>query len=135
MLSGDAANTDASKVKRANICHRCWTNAVIDASAANFVGGAPCADAKDTVDIPTGNDCKYIRQTVIFPNCWDGTNLDSPDHKSHVTYAVGGNYGQGGNCPSTHPVRVPQIMYEIQWDLRQFTERGPGSFVYSMNNG
>ena len=22
--------------------------------------------------------------TIIFPSCWDGKNLDSPDHESHV---------------------------------------------------
>ena len=25
----------------------------------------------------------HVRQ---FPQCWDGVNLDSPDHKSHMAY-------------------------------------------------
>ncbi len=24
---------------------------------------------------------------VQFPNCWDGVNLDSPDHQSHMAYS------------------------------------------------
>jgi hypothetical protein len=40
---------------------------------------------------------------VNFPNCWNGTSLDSADHKSHLAYAV------NGRCPATHPVAVPAI--------------------------
>jgi hypothetical protein len=28
--------------------------------------------------------CDTIRAEVYFPSCWDGKNLDSPDHQSHV---------------------------------------------------
>lgn len=28
--------------------------------------------------------------SIVFPTCWDGKNLDSTDHKSHVSYAVAG---------------------------------------------
>jgi hypothetical protein len=51
-------------------------------------------------------------------SCWDGKNLDSPDHKSHVAYPVAGaqtftGNSVGGACPSTHPVKIPQIMLEV----------------------
>ena len=26
----------------------------------------------------------------------------------------------GGSCPSTHPVRIPQLMYEVVWDTTKF---------------
>ena len=45
----------------------------------------------------------FLRLHIRFPNCWDGSRLDSPDHKSHMAYA-----GRAG-CPSTHPVSVPAI--------------------------
>ena len=48
---------------------------------------------------------------VSFPQCWDGKNLDSPDHKSHMADAT------GSGCPSTHPVALPAISYEIFYDL------------------
>ena len=44
-----------------------------------------------------------LRLHVNFPNCWDGANLDSKDHQSHMAYSV------RGVCPSTHPVSVPAI--------------------------
>jgi hypothetical protein len=62
MLTGNAGNTEASKVAKANICHRCW-----EAPDENkFFGGAPCTGS-DTVDIPSDPKCKMIRQTIIFP--------------------------------------------------------------------
>jgi hypothetical protein len=48
---------------------------------------------------------------VRFPNCWDGTRVDSPDHKSHMAYS------EKGRCPRTHPVAVPQIMLIIQYPI------------------
>jgi hypothetical protein len=40
---------------------------------------------------------------VVMQNCWDGKNLDSPNHKDHMAYWV------NGVCPATHPVRIPTI--------------------------
>jgi len=105
MIAGNAANTDDSKVSKANICHRCWKGV----NEATFTGGAPCTGA-DTVAVPMDPSCGMIRQTLIFPHCWDGKNLDSPDHKSHVAYGQGSGASGGGACPSTHPVKLPQIM-------------------------
>ncbi|KAK0614874.1 hypothetical protein B0T17DRAFT_582536 [Bombardia bombarda] len=135
MLAGNAANTDPKKVSSGNICHRCWTST----SDNNFVGGAPCSGT-DTVDIPQDTKCKMIRQTIIFPTCWDGKNLDSPDHKSHVAYGSGSGANGGGSCPSTHPVKLPQIMYELMWNVSKFMDKsiwpdsGP-ALMYSMNLG
>ena len=72
--------------------------------------------------------------------CWDGKNLDSPDHSSHVTYS-GGYASGGGACPSAFPVKLPQIMYEVMWNITQFADKslwptdGSSPFVYSMNLG
>jgi hypothetical protein len=44
-----------------------------------------------------------LRLHVNFPSCWDGKNLDSLDHQSHMAYA------DRGACPATHPVAVPAI--------------------------
>ncbi|KAI1742827.1 hypothetical protein F4680DRAFT_463770 [Xylaria scruposa] len=136
MLAGNAANTDPNKTPKANICHRCWTGY----TDTPFVGGAPCTGS-DTVDIPHSKSCKMIRQTIIFPTCWDGKNLDSPDHQSHVAYSSGSGATGGGACPSTHPVKLPQIMYELMWDVREFADSadfptdGSNPFIYSMNVG
>ena len=46
---------------------------------------------------------RELRLHVNFPSCWDGTSLDSADHKSHMTYPT------AGVCPADHPVAVPVI--------------------------
>ncbi|CAG8976668.1 hypothetical protein HYALB_00012060 [Hymenoscyphus albidus] len=134
MLAGTATNTDPNSVSKGNICHRCWTST----NENTFVGGAPCSGS-DTVDIPQDPKCKMIRQTIIFPACWNGKDLDSPDHKSHVAYSGSGASG-GGACPSTHPVKLPQIMYELMWNVSSFSDQSiwPADkkpLVYSMNLG
>ncbi|GID31121.1 DUF1996 domain-containing protein [Paractinoplanes brasiliensis] len=47
-----------------------------------------------------------------FPDCWDGKHLDSPSHKDHVAY------GDEKRCPSTHPVRIPAITFDIQYGVK-----------------
>lgn len=55
-------------------------------------------------------------------SCWDGKNLDSADHMSHMSYPASGTFETQGPCPDTHPVPVPQLMYETIWDTRQFND-------------
>jgi hypothetical protein len=44
-----------------------------------------------------------LEASVIFPNCWDGENLDSADHRSHMSYA------KDLVCDAAHPVQLPQL--------------------------
>jgi hypothetical protein len=100
--------------------------------------GAPC-DAKDTSSFPSTPCPGGIRATVIFPSCWDGVTLDSPDHKSHVAYSPGSNGLAGDRCPTTHPVRIPQVMYEVMFDTSGFADpkyyqNGTQPLVYSFGD-
>jgi hypothetical protein len=59
----------------------------------------------------------------FISSCWDGKNLDTPNHQDHITYPTTGPadfLSLGGACPSTHPVRIPQLMYEVVWDTTKF---------------
>ncbi|WP_329103380.1 DUF1996 domain-containing protein [Micromonospora sp. NBC_01699] len=47
-----------------------------------------------------------------FPGCWDGKHLDSPNHKDHMAYGV------GDGCPSSHPVKIPAITFDIQYGAK-----------------
>ena len=51
---------------------------------------------------------------VEFPQCWDGRNLDSPDHKSHMAYGAG---WPDKGCPSSHPVPLAQVTTWVHWRL------------------
>ncbi|MEL6981418.1 MAG: DUF1996 domain-containing protein [Actinomycetota bacterium] len=54
--------------------------------------------------IPNNCGSDPVNAYIQFPNCWDGRNLDSSDHISHMYFA---NDNQA--CPGSHPVRLPQI--------------------------
>lgn len=48
---------------------------------------------------------------VAFPNCWDGVNLDSPDHKSHMAY------DDNGVCPATHPKAISNVTGIVHYNV------------------
>ena len=51
--------------------------------------------------------------SISFQSCWDGENLDSADHMSHVAFPVGED--DDSPCPSSHPVRIPRLDFFIRW--------------------
>lgn len=83
--------------------------------------------------------CNGIMTVHHFPACWDGKNLDSPDHQSHMYNTVKEAFQNGGPCPSSHPVRMPQVAYETLWDTgpfdRDWNRNDPQPFVLSMGDG
>lgn len=76
----------------------------------------------------------------LYTSCWDGENLDSVNHMDHVSYPANGTFEGGGPCPASHPVRIPQLMFETIWDTRQFNNPsdwpadGSQPFVWSMDD-
>jgi hypothetical protein len=66
-------------------------------------GAASTVPASTEVPTCPNTRGESLRLHVNFPNCWDGRRLDSPDHQSHMAYAV------RGNCPADHPVAAPAI--------------------------
>lgn len=67
------------------------------------------------LDCPIGSS---LQQTVSFPQCWDGLNLDSPDHRSHMTYSV-----VGVGCPATHPIALPKVTLNVIYAVTTATPR------------
>jgi len=107
---------------------RCFNN--------NGFGGAP-GTGSDTRQFPKQPCSGGIRSNIYFPTCWDGKNLDSPDHQSHVAYPADGNGNRGAACPASHPVRIPQLFLETMWDTQPFNNKadwpasGGQPFVFS----
>ncbi|KAJ3906383.1 hypothetical protein F5879DRAFT_1069721 [Lentinula edodes] len=61
------------------------------------------------VSCPSG-----LRAQINFPMCWDGKNLDSADHKSHVAFPSGGP--DSGTCDDpAFPVTIPRVFIEGYW--------------------
>jgi hypothetical protein len=76
----------------------------------------PDADQRIGSQVPTCPAGRDLRLRVRFPDCWDGRNLDSPDHARHMAYA------RSGRCPPTHPVPVPLISMNVRYPIAG----GPG---------
>ncbi|TFK26015.1 hypothetical protein FA15DRAFT_734061 [Coprinopsis marcescibilis] len=119
---------------------RCWdTTGGWDPSNLPYAGpGSPV----DTFNLPNKLCRGGIRSNIFFPSCWDGVNLDSPDHQSHVAFLEGpvspdGLFESPSTCPPTHPVRIPMIFFEISWDTKQFNHMWPkdGSNPFVMSTG
>ncbi|KAJ0106990.1 hypothetical protein J7T55_011085 [Diaporthe amygdali] len=60
-----------------------------------------------------------------FPSCWDGKNLDTPNHQDHMYDTQTGAFQPAGACPASHPVRMPQVAYETLWDTAKFASMWP----------
>jgi Domain of unknown function (DUF1996) len=80
---------------------------------------------KSSAAIPTCPPGSYLSAKITFPGCWDGRNLDSPDHKSHMAYPV------RGACPVSHPVGLPSLGIRVRWK----TVRGVPSSRLSLSSG
>lgn len=69
------------------------------------------AETKAIQNCPVGTE---VWQHIHFPQCWDGRNLDSPDHKSHMAYPTAGR-----GCPASHPVPLPEITFNIIYPVTE----------------
>ncbi|KAK3330920.1 hypothetical protein B0H66DRAFT_545244 [Apodospora peruviana] len=92
----------------------------------------------EMVDFPTKPCPAGIFAVHHFPACWDGKNLDSPDHQSHMYNTITRDgFTDAPACPASHPVRMPQVTYETVWDTTQFNSMwkesadGKQPFVWS----
>jgi hypothetical protein len=63
-------------------------------------------DGNWPVCAPGGN----LIYQLTFQDCWDGKNIDSPDHKSHMGPA------KDGQCSGAYPVAVPNISLMLGYD-------------------
>jgi hypothetical protein len=76
--------------------------------------------------IPDCGKQGQIKLHVLFPSCWDGTRLDSRDHRDHVAYGLD---DQGevdatdpSRCPKSHPVKIPQLDLRVLYDVSDGTQ-------------
>src|SRR4051794_27463814 len=72
-----------------------WFNCSGPTAVGGHYGNLPQALA----NCPAGN---RLGAVIEAPQCWDGKNLDSADHRSHVSYASYGTWGYK-RCDSAHP--------------------------------
>ena len=84
----------------------------------NCLGGA---QPTRKPELPSGNCPNGLRAEIRFPSCWNGVELDTDDHHSHVAYSD----GESGPCPAAFPKRIETLFYEILWDVDAFEQHRP----------
>lgn len=67
-----------------------------------------------------------LRLELLFPSCWNGVDVDSSDHKSHVAYAS--IVMDDGTCPEGFETRIPTLFYETIFNTFEFRNTS-GQFV------
>ncbi|RYJ31752.1 putative secreted protein [Streptomyces sp. L-9-10] len=58
----------------------------------------------------------HLTHQLVFPDCWDGKNLDSPDHKSHVAFTY------DGKCSGAYPVAIPNLSFVTSYPTSGSTQ-------------
>lgn len=76
--------------------------------ATGWVCGSRTRVADDPPDCPAGAPLHLL---LTYQDCWDGENVDSPDHQAHVAYSV------DGACPTSHPVHIPQLTVSVAFPV------------------
>ena len=59
-------------------------------------------------------DCpadELVGVRLSFPQCWNGVDIDSPDHRSHMAYLT--YSGSVPACPDGYPIHVPEYSIGI----------------------
>lgn len=64
-----------------------------------------------------------IGMVLQAPDCWDGKNLDSPDHRSHIVYSVRDQNTGVDACDAGHPHRVPYFQIGVYWTVDATLDR------------
>ncbi|OAP64637.1 hypothetical protein AYL99_00609 [Fonsecaea erecta] len=68
-----------------------------------------------------------VRAEIMFPSCWNGKDLDSANHTTHVAYP---DAIQNGRCPEGYPVHIPALFYETIYQTNLFNGT-EGEFTFA----
>nr|WP_152889111.1 DUF1996 domain-containing protein [Streptomyces adustus] len=88
---------------------KAFVNGPANANASWSCTGLEDRQLKDKYPLcPSGSD---VVRTFKFQSCWDGRNIDSANHRTHVAFAAA-----DGSCPSGFQA-IPQLVQRIVYDV------------------
>lgn len=109
MANGKGGPLDLTSQDHYVMWFECW----------NDLTGTPNATAKgqfhsiaEVVNAGCPANAVLVMQGVI-PICWDGKNLDSPDHRSHIAQLRGDVVPV--RCPDDHPYVLPSLQMRLHY--------------------
>jgi hypothetical protein len=88
---------------------KAFVNGLANANASWSCTGFEDRQLKDKYPLcPQGSD---VVRTFKFQSCWDGRNIDSANHRTHVAFAQA-----DGSCPEGFKA-IPQLVQRIVYDV------------------
>ncbi|MEU9014552.1 DUF1996 domain-containing protein [Streptomyces sp. NPDC048479] len=88
---------------------KAFTNGTTNANASWSCTGFENRQLKDKYPLcPRGSN---VVRTFKFQSCWDGSNTDSANHRTHVAFA-----GPNGACPQGFRA-IPQLVQRITYNI------------------
>lgn len=112
-----------------NPFRRSFNKSVVADTAITFacLAAQPSKETNGFPD-PSQHCINGLRMQVYFPMCWNGKDIDTPDHQSHVAYP---SHYDGGNCPDAFPVRLLGVFFEADYSVSEFPQQTYQPFVLS----
>ncbi|MEZ5178718.1 MAG: DUF1996 domain-containing protein [Acidimicrobiales bacterium] len=80
-----------------------------EGEATGWTCGSSTTISDDPPDCPASAPLHLV---LTFQDCWNGDDIDSADHKSHVTYS-----DSRGRCPKGFETHIPQITMSIKYPI------------------
>jgi hypothetical protein len=77
------------------------------------------------IDLPPTFSNHPPPQNPNLRSCWNGRDVNSLNHQDHMYNTGKEDFAAAAPCPSSHPIRMPQIAYEMVWDTAQFSNMWP----------
>jgi hypothetical protein len=111
MISGNSRNTDPAAGGASYAC----SNAAGEWGPSGRTIAAALVGGKCTA----GGELVY---GVNYPYCWDGRNLDSPNHISHMSAPVFNEAKWAKECPTSHPVAIPAVSFNVHYRITSDAE-------------
>jgi hypothetical protein len=78
----------------------------------------------DIASVPKCPVGAQFQMVLQFPGCWNGTQLDSADHGSHMDYMT------NGKCDAKHPYLIPTFLLSIGYNIKE----GDDTTLFSLSS-
>jgi len=107
IIAGDHMGQPGMEQDTSIVRWHCQTWESDDSSNPQFSSSIPECYAPDR-----------LRMDIFFPSCWNGVDLDSADHKSHMAYPVNNGGPNGTVCPDTHPIALVRPSFHYAFGVK-----------------
>eukprot|EP00466_Bigelowiella_natans_P009770 jgi/Bigna1/76453/fgenesh1_pg.41_\ len=99
------------------VLHMCCTCLIFTLSSRKTTGGGKACEQHVEVSEGCSNQplasCEddFFEMEMIFPHCWNGRDITSPNGRAHVSYGQGSRIQADhfDSCPRSHPIKLPLL--------------------------